>query len=457
MNNSLNLEAGLANIQSTLYQMNESIKGLLLFQQFATTEINAIENEEGTSHKGTSNRGNQYGRLIKLEFLKFSGEDVQGWLYMIHQFFTIDHIEDDAHKIILESMHMFDKALNWHKQFVRSLFIGGLKDEINMAVRMFKPTKLTDVYCLAKMQEHAITMTKSRHAPLLHVPKTSIKYMPEHKCSGRVFSLEVIGTDVEEDDDLLLIREGVVYDFHSLVDEQPLISLNALSGVNTYKTMRVKGCVGKNVLHVLVDSCSTLNFLDLQIAKKLDPPSLGYSILEEVDERRKTVGVGVGQNRENRNLGSSVDTENLNEDPHSGYNKDIVVGDSMNHMDKKRSNRRCVPNIVEPEIRTIEEIVLMADRTMKELLQAPTEGYGEVIVIPEILAKFFEIKTNLLQLVQANKFYGFERDNPHTHISNFKRMTPTLKYRDVLNDAIKLMLFPYSLEGAARIWYEKEP
>nr|GEW92878.1 reverse transcriptase domain-containing protein [Tanacetum cinerariifolium] len=93
---------------------------------------------------------------------------------------------------------------------------------------------------------------------------------------------------------------------------------------------------------------------------------------------------------------------------------------------------------------------------MEELLQAPTEGYGEAIVIPKILAENFEIKTNLLQLVQTNKFHGFERDNPHTHISNFKRMTSTLKYRDVPNDAIKLMLFPYSLEGAARIWYEKE-
>nr|GFA69930.1 reverse transcriptase domain-containing protein [Tanacetum cinerariifolium] len=123
----------------------------------------------------------------------------------------------------------------------------------------------------------------------------------------------------------------------------------------------------------------------------------------------------------------------------------------------RRSNRRRVPNIVEPEIRTIEETVPMADRTMEELLQAPTEGYGEAIVIPEILTKNFEIKTNLLQLVQTNKFHGFKRDNPHTDISNFKRMIATLKYRDIPNDAIKLMLFPYSIEGAARIWYEKEP
>nr|GFC41881.1 hypothetical protein [Tanacetum cinerariifolium] len=37
-------------------------------------------------------------------------------------------------------------------------------------------------------------------------------------------------------------------------------------------------------------------------------------------------------------------------------------------------------------------------------------------------------------------------------ISNFKRMTATLKYRDVPYDAIKLMLFFYSLEDRAMIW-----
>ncbi|GJX09199.1 reverse transcriptase domain-containing protein [Tanacetum coccineum] len=97
------------------------------------------------------------------------------------------------------------------------------------------------------------------------------------------------------------------------------------------------------------------------------------------------------------------------------------------------------------------------NRTMEELLQAPTEGYGEAIVIPKINADHFEIKTNLLQLVQANPFHGFERENPHTHIKNFKRITSTLKFKGVLNDVIKLMMFPYSLEGATRVWYNKEP
>nr|GEV69774.1 DNA-directed DNA polymerase [Tanacetum cinerariifolium] len=100
----------------------------------------------------------------------------------------------------------------------------------------------------------------------------------------------------------------------------------------------------------------------------------------------------------------------------------------------------------------------MADnRTMEELLQAHTEGYGEAIFIPEINADHFEIKTNLLQLVQENPYHGFEGENPHTHINNFKRITSTLKFRDVPNDVIKLMMFPYSLEGNARVWYDKEP
>nr|GEW07241.1 reverse transcriptase domain-containing protein [Tanacetum cinerariifolium] len=92
-----------------------------------------------------------------------------------------------------------------------------------------------------------------------------------------------------------------------------------------------------------------------------------------------------------------------------------------------------------------------------ELLQAPTEGYGEAIVILKINAEHFEIKTNLLQLVQANPYHGVEIENPHTHINNFKRITSTLKFRGVPNDVIKLMMFPYSPEGSARIWYDKEP
>ncbi|GJZ03624.1 hypothetical protein Tco_0536899 [Tanacetum coccineum] len=123
-------------------------------------------------------------------------------------------------------------------------------------------------------------------------------------------------------------------------------------------------------------------------------------------------------------------------------------------------HRRRSKKIVEPELRTIGEtpVATMADtRTMSELLQAPTEGYEYAIVLPPILAKNFELKVGLLQLVTSSQFHGFERDDPHSHICWFNKITSTLKYKNVPHDAIKLMLFPFSLEGAAQIWLEKEP
>ncbi|GKE23600.1 hypothetical protein Tco_1435112 [Tanacetum coccineum] len=46
-------------------------------------------------------------------------------------------------------------------------------------------------------------------------------------------------------------------------------------------------------------------------------------------------------------------------------------------------------------------IVTMADnRTMAQLLEAPTEGYEDAIVVPEIIADNFELKHGLLTLVQ---------------------------------------------------------
>nr|GEV05355.1 reverse transcriptase domain-containing protein [Tanacetum cinerariifolium] len=51
----------------------------------------------------------------------------------------------------------------------------------------------------------------------------------------------------------------------------------------------------------------------------------------------------------------------------------------------RHRNKRRTPNVVEPELRTIVEVAPMVDnRTMEELLQVPTEGYGEAIVILEI-------------------------------------------------------------------------
>ncbi|GJS13756.1 hypothetical protein Tco_0408228 [Tanacetum coccineum] len=93
------------------------------------------------------------------------------------------------------------------------------------------------------------------------------------------------------------------------------------------------------------------------------------------------------------------------------------------------------PAVVEPF--NLEEpfdnppLVSMADnRTMAELLQAPTEGYEDAIVIPEINANF-ELKHGLINLVQNKQFFRHDKEDPHAHIHYFNKITSTMRFPDV--------------------------
>nr|GEW12191.1 hypothetical protein [Tanacetum cinerariifolium] len=103
------------------------------------------------------------------------------------------------------------------------------------------------------------------------------------------------------------------------------------------------------------------------------------------------------------------------------------------------------------------EVPTTDNRTMTELLQAPTKGYEDAIVIPEIAANNFELKHGLINLVQNKQFFGYDKEDSHAHIRHFNKITSTLRVPNVPSSSIRLMLFPFSHKGAARIWLEKEP
>nr|GEY48189.1 reverse transcriptase domain-containing protein [Tanacetum cinerariifolium] len=86
-----------------------------------------------------------------------------------------------------------------------------------------------------------------------------------------------------------------------------------------------------------------------------------------------------------------------------------------------RRSKKQTTNVVEPEIRTI--IEMANNRTMAQMLQAPIKGYEDVIVVPQNNANNFKLK----------------------------------QHPEVPNTTIKLLLFPFSLEGEAWIWIDKEP
>nr|GEY39521.1 hypothetical protein [Tanacetum cinerariifolium] len=72
---------------------------------------------------------------------------------------------------------------------------------------------------------------------------------------------------------------------------------------------------------------------------------------------------------------------------------------------------------------------MMADqRTMAQLLQAPTEGYEDATVVLAITADNFELKHGLLTLVQNKQFFRHDKEDPHAHIRYFNKITSTLKF-----------------------------
>ncbi|GJZ89212.1 reverse transcriptase domain-containing protein [Tanacetum coccineum] len=115
-------------------------------------------------------------------------------------------------------------------------------------------------------------------------------------------------------------------------------------------------------------------------------------------------------------------------------------------------------NLVEPIENQAPPVVMMDDtRIMAQLLEALTVGYEDAIVVPEITADNFELKHGLLTLVQNKQFFGHDKEDPHAQIRYFNKITSTMKFPSVPGTSVKLMLFPFSLEGATRIWLEKEP
>ena len=119
----------------------------------------------------------------------------------------------------------------------------------------------------------------------------------------------------------------------------------------------------------------------------------------------------------------------------------------LGNIPRRRRGRSAPSAVTEERLPPPPPVKMAEDKPMNELLQAPIEGYGDAIVVPAIVADTFELKTGLLNLVTQSQFYGFERDDPHAHIRWFNKIASTIKYKNVPHEAIKLLLFPFSLEA----------
>ncbi|GKC93719.1 hypothetical protein Tco_1159161 [Tanacetum coccineum] len=83
---------------------------------------------------------------------------------------------------------------------------------------------------------------------------------------------------------------------------------------------------------------------------------------------------------------------------------------------------------------------------------APTPGAAIVAVD---LGDNFTVKGHHLSMIKDRQFNGRSRADPHKHIAEFVKICGMFCYGDTNADAIKLKLFPSSLVGEAKIWFNK--
>ena len=78
------------------------------------------------------------------------------------------------------------------------------------------------------------------------------------------------------------------------------------------------------------------------------------------------------------------------------------------------------------------------------------------VTTPATSAPSYEIKPALLNLVMKDQFSG-AGDDAALHLNNFVGLCDMQKYHKIDGNIVKLKLFPFSLRGGAKIWFQSLP
>ncbi|GJW25005.1 hypothetical protein Tco_0038816 [Tanacetum coccineum] len=157
----------------------ERLRQDLVLQRPESSNAGRDQNLEGGM------RGNlQFSRVTKIEFPKFGGEDVRGWLFKCEQFFKVDYIVENCKDVdrnvyrnaILKRFDVvYDDPLEEVKKLKQTNQVQEYIDDFDRL--MFKPRTLTVVYGLCKLEEAKVNALKQKpKPPVLPAPRYQTQF-----------------------------------------------------------------------------------------------------------------------------------------------------------------------------------------------------------------------------------------------------------------------------------------
>ena len=94
----------------------------------------------------------------------------------------------------------------------------------------------------------------------------------------------------------------------------------------------------------------------------------------------------------------------------------------------------------------------MAQMTLRQF-SAPSNSHIPTGLNNDQGTDGFEIKTGLVNMVQASPFCGKASEDAHAHLQNFLEVSSIINPKGTTMDNVRLRLFPFSLLAKAKTWF----
>ncbi|GJU98276.1 hypothetical protein Tco_1327547 [Tanacetum coccineum] len=153
----------------------------------------SIQTTQVVNH-GTRRQANQFGRLAKVEFLKYHRDDVRGWVFRCEQFFLIDNTPPEEKAIIQRFGSVFKDPMADLRNAKYYKTAKEYQDLFHTLLCRVDPKTLSDAYCLTNLQEATLEAIKKKNKPL--GGHTGSRFA----LSGQMFSLMVFPTEELEEE-----------------------------------------------------------------------------------------------------------------------------------------------------------------------------------------------------------------------------------------------------------------